>query len=138
MRAPSARRSTLILIAGLVWSAVGLGLIAAATYWLLRSDKYVLPALILGLIIGWAVYAFSFAKLVRKNLARIRQLAPGKDRICLFAFQHWRSYIIVVVMIMMGYTLRHLPIAKIYIAPVYLAIGLGLSLASFHYYVAAR
>ncbi|MCX6833996.1 MAG: hypothetical protein NTW07_02485 [candidate division Zixibacteria bacterium] len=134
MRAPSAKRSILILIAGLVWSAVGLGLIVAAARWLLMSDEYVLAALILGLIAGWFVYSLGFAGLVRKNLERIRQLAPEKDRICVFAFQHWRSYVIVVIMIAMGYTLRHLPVARVYIAPIYLAIGLGLTLASLHYY----
>jgi hypothetical protein len=134
MRAPSAKRSILILIAGLVWSAVGLGLIVAAARWLLMSDEYVLVALILGLVAGWFVYSLGFAGLVRKNLERIRQLAPEKDRICVFAFQHWRSYLIVVIMIMLGYTLRHLPVARVYIAPIYLAIGLGLMLASLLYY----
>lgn len=134
MRAPSARRSTLILIAGLVWSAVGLGLIVAAARWLLMSGEYAVAALILGLVAGWFIYSLGFDGLVRKNLERIRQLAPEKDRICVFAFQHWRSYPIVVIMIMLGYTLRHLPVARIYIAPIYLAIGLGLALASLHYY----
>jgi len=134
MRAPSARRSILILIAGLVWSAVGLGLIVAAARWLLMSNEYAWTALLLGLVGGWFVYSLGFARLVRKNLERILQLAPEKDRICIFAFQHWRSYVIVVIMIMLGYTLRHLPVARVYIAPVYLAIGLGLTLASLHYY----
>ena len=134
MQAPSARRSILILIAGLVWSAVGLGLIVAAARWLLMSDEYAWPALLLGLVGGWFVYSLGFAGLVRKNLERIHQLAPEKERICVFAFQHWRSYVIVVIMIMLGYTLRHLPVARVYIAPVYLSIGLGLTLASLHYY----
>ena len=134
MQAPSAKRSILILIAGLVWSAVGLGLIVAAARWLLMSDEYVLAALVLGLVGGWLIYSLGFAGLVRKNLERIRQLAPEKDLICVFAFQHWRSYVIVVIMIVLGYTLRHLPVARVYIAPVYLAIGLGLLLASLHYY----
>jgi hypothetical protein len=134
MQAPSARRSILILIAGLVWSAVGLGLMVAAARWLLMSDEYAWAALFLGLVGGWLIYSLGFAGLVRKNLERIRQLAPQKDHICAFAFQHWRSYIVVVIMIMLGYTLRHLPVARVYIAPVYLAIGLGLSLASLHYY----
>jgi len=134
MQAPSAKRSILILIAGLVWSVVGLGLIVAAARWLLMSDEDAVAALILGLVAGWFVYSLGFAGLVRKNLERILQLAPEKDRICVFAFQHWRSYVIVIIMIMLGYTLRHLPVARVYIAPVYLAIGLGLTLSSLHYY----
>jgi hypothetical protein len=134
MQAPSAKRSTLFLTAGLVWSAVGLWLIAVAGYWLMNADEYVLPALVLGLIAGWFIYRFGFLRLVRDNITRVRQLAPEKERICVFAFQAWRSYIIVPVMILMGYTLRHLPVAKVFIAPIYLGIGLGLALASIHYY----
>jgi len=138
MRAPSARRSILVLIAGLVWSAVGIGLLTAAVRWLLQSDTYVAPALLTGLVAGWFTYALGFKKLVEKNLDRIRRLAPEKDRICVFAFQHWRSYIIVVIMIALGYTLRHLPVERVLIAPVYLAVGLGLTLASLHYFVNLR
>lgn len=138
MQAPAAKRSTLFLTAGLVWLAVGLGLIAAAAYWLLNADNYVLPALILGLIAGWFIYRFGFLRLVSENISRVHQLAPEKDRICVFAFQAWRGYLIVPVMILMGYTLRHLPIAKVFIAPVYLGIGLGLSLASVKYYTELR
>jgi hypothetical protein len=134
MQAPAAKRSTLFLTAGLVWSAVGLGLIAVAGYWLMNANDYVLPALVLGLVAGWIIYRFGFLLLVRDNIARVRQLAPEKERICVFAFQAWRGYIIVPVMILMGYTLRHLPVAKVFIAPIYLGIGLGLALASIHYY----
>ena len=138
MQAPAAKRSILFLTAGLVWLAVGLGLVAAAAFWLLNADRYVLPALILGLVAGWFIYRMGFLRMVKENIARVYQLAPEKDRVCIFAFQHWRGYIIVPVMILMGYTLRHLPIAKVFIAPVYLGIGLGLSLASIHYYLEAR
>jgi len=138
MQAPSASRSILTLIAGLVWSIVGLVLIIVAARWLWASDQHVRVELLLGLIAGWFVYSLGFAGLVRKNLDRIRQLAPEKDRICVFAFQHWRSYLIVIIMIMLGYALRHLPVDRIYIAPVYLAVGLGLTLASLHYYTHVR
>jgi energy-coupling factor transporter transmembrane protein EcfT len=138
MRAPSVRRSILILIAGLVWSVVGLVLIIVAARWLWVVDKYAAPALLLGLLAGWFVYVWGFSGLVRKNLERIRQLAPEKDRICVFAFQHWRSYLIVIIMIILGYTLRHLPVDRVWIAPVYLAVGLGLTLASLHYYTHVR
>jgi len=138
MQAPSARRSILTLIAGLVWSIVGLVLIIVAARWLWASDQHVRVELLLGLIAGWFVYSLGFAGLVRKNLDRIRQLAPEKDRICVFAFQHWRSYLIVIIMIMLGYALRHLPVDRIYIALVYLAVGVGLTLASLHYYTHVR
>ncbi len=138
MQDPAAKRTTLFLIAGLVWSAVGLGLVAAAAFWLLNAVVYVLPALCLGLIAGWFIYRFGFLRLVRENISRVHHLAPEKDRVCIFAFQHWRGYLIVPVMILMGYTLRHLPISKVFIAPIYLGIGLGLTIASIHYYLELR
>ena len=138
MRAPSAKRSTLFLTAGLIWTAVGFGLIAAAVYWLVNAEEYTLPATAASLLAGWCIYRFGFLRLVRENIARVQQLAPEKDRICVFAFQAWRGYLIVPVMIVMGYTLRHLPIGKIFLVPVYLGIGLGLLLASIHYYAQLR
>ena len=134
MNAPAAPRRVLILLAGLVWSAVGIALIVMATVWLLRADRYVIPALMLGLIGGGIVYRFGFLRLVRRNVKRIRETAPGKDRVCVFAFQNTRSYVIIAVMVMLGYTLRHLPLDKVYLAPIYLTIGLGLLLSSGHYY----
>jgi hypothetical protein len=135
---PSAKRSTLFLTAGLTWTAVGVGLIAVALFWLLNAERYALPTLVLGLVAGWFIYRLGFLRMVRQNVARVRQLAPEKERICVFAFQAWRSYIIVPVMILLGYALRHLPVAKVFIAPVYLGIGLGLALASIHYYIQVK
>jgi hypothetical protein len=138
MQAPSAKRSTLFLTAGLVWTAVGLGMMAASVYWMVNAEDHILPATAAGLLAGWCIYRFGFLRLVRENIARVRQLAPEKERICVFAFQAWRGYLIVPVMIFMGYTLRHLPIARIWLVPAYLGIGLGLLLASIHYYVEIR
>jgi len=135
---PAAKRSTLFLTAGLLWTTVGLGLCSAALYWLWNADEFVIPALFLGLAAGGLMYRFGFLRLARENIARVKALAPEKERICIFAFQAWRGYLIVPVMILMGYTLRHLPIARVYLAPVYLGIGLGLVLASLHYYAEIR
>jgi hypothetical protein len=57
---------------------------------------------------------------------------PAKG--CLFAFQAWRSYLIIGVMIGLGFVLRHSQIPKAYLAIVYFAVGGALILASFHYY----
>lgn len=134
MRSPEAKRSTLILVAGLVWTIVGLGLIGVAAGWLWRSGVSVwLPGLA-GVVAGLIAYRFGFLRLVRANLDRLQEQSPGKERVCIFAFQNWRSYIIIVVMMLLGYTLRHLPVPKVYLAPVYLTIGLGLFLSSWHYY----
>ena len=134
MKTPAASRRTLVLVAGLVWSAVGLVLIAVAIGWAARADgpSFIYP--LAGVIAGWVVYRFGFSKLAKKNRRRIFEQAPGKEKVCVFAFQNIRSYFIIVIMMAMGYTLRHLPIEKIYLSPIYMAIGVGLFLSSLGYY----
>jgi len=134
MKAPAAKRKTLVLLAGIVWSAVGIGLMIAATYWILPYRDVELPWIIAGVAAGVVIFRFGFSRLVKVNIARIFAQAPGKDRVCLFAFQNARSYAIVIVMMAMGYTLRHLPISKMYIMPIYAAIGLAMLLSSLIYY----
>ena len=138
MNAPSASRHILVLLAGLIWSAVGIALSIVAGIWLASSHGGIAIALGVGIIGGAIVYRFGFSRLVRMNLERIFSQAPGKEKVCLFAFQNTRSYIILVVMMALGYTLRHLPIPRIYLAPVYLTIGLALFLSSLGYYASLR
>ena len=134
MKTPAAHRKVLILLAGLVWSLVGLGLMTVAAYWLASESRGIAIALGVSIIAGLLIYRLGFSKLALKNIVRIMQQAPGKDKVCLFAFQDTRSYFIVIIMMVMGYTLRHLPLPRIYLVPVYLSIGLGLFLASLRYY----
>ena len=123
-----------MLLAGVVWSAVGIVLIGMAGHWALLGVGRAAIPLAIGILGGAAIYRFGFSKLADINLARIYSQAPGKDKVCVFAFQNTRSYIIVVIMVALGYTLRHLPVQRIYLVPIYLAIGLGLFLASLRYY----
>jgi hypothetical protein len=130
---PALPRIWLYLLSGLMWSAVGLMLCFLAYGWLLQVE--VLNALLLaaaGVLLGTAIYRFGFLGLAIKNINRI-QLLPAKA--CLFAFQEWKSYPLIAVMIALGITLRHSPIPKPYLAVLYIGIGLGLFLASLHYYL---
>ena len=138
MNSPAVNRKVLRLLAGVVWTAVGLALCAMAVYWLaITPGNWIVP-LITGIIVGTLVYYFGFLRLVQVNKARIYMQAPGKNKVCLFAFPSWRSYVIVVVMVALGYILRHLAVSRLYLVPIYLAIGIGLFLASLHYYSAAQ
>lgn len=134
MNTPAAKREVLVLLAGIVWSGVGLGLMIAAIGWLTGSGGRIAITLAVAILAGTAIYHFGFSRLAVKNLDRIYTQSPGKDKICVFAFQNIRAYFIVIIMMAMGYTLRHLPIEKIILAPVYMAIGLGLFLSSLRYY----
>lgn len=137
MNSPAVSRRVLRLTAGVVWTAVGLALCIVAVHWLIITHGHWVIALIAGVIIGAFVYRFGFLRLVRKNIARIIEQAPGRNKVCLFSFQSWRSYGIIIIMMGMGYGLRHLAISRIYLVPIYMAIGIGLFLASLHYYTGA-
>lgn len=86
-----------------------------------------------GISLASAIYHFGFSKLAKKNIQRITGMAG--DKICIFAFQEWTSYPLVVVMIGLGISLRnYLPIPKPYLAILYIGIGGGLFLSSLLYY----
>ena len=135
IRKPAAKRNTLALIAGIVWSLTGLFLSAVAVSWLLDSKiAYLLTALAGGLVVAWLIYRFKFAKLASQNLDRIYEQSPGSEKVCIFAFQNARSYFLVIIMMTMGYAIRHSGLPKPYLAPFYLAIGSSMLLSSLLYY----
>ena len=135
MQVPDAKRTTLVFIAGGLWSAVGLWLMITAMRWMTPPPEYY-PFLwpVLGMVAGLVIYRYGFSRLVAVNISRIFSQAPGKEKVCVFSFQNTKSYFVIMIMIGLGYILRHLPIAKYYISPIYIAIGLGLLLSSLIYY----
>jgi hypothetical protein len=129
---PRVDRFWLLFIAGLLWSGVGLVLCGLASYWFSTLEW---PGNALGALVGFGVgvfaYAFGFTRIALKNIQRI---ARQPARVCLFAFQAWRSYLLIAVMMGLGYTLRHAHLPRLILAGIYLAIGTALTLASSVYY----
>lgn len=132
---PGASKDILILLAGLMWSGVGVYLCSLAYRWLRNADSGTgMTFAIAGFILSAAIYRFGFLFFVNRNICRIR--AYQLKRICVFAFQAWTSYPLVVVMIGMGIGLRkYSPIPETWLAILYIGIGAGLFWASLHYYV---
>ena len=129
---PSVRRRWLVFAAGAVWLAVGIGLTAVACFWLSRSTWPLgLVIGIISLVLGLIVYFLGFSRIVKKNLARI----GGKpETVCLFAFQGWRSYFLILTMMLMGYTIRHLPIPMDIDAMIYFTMGSAMICGSWLYF----
>ena len=129
---PAVRRRWLLVLAGLLWSGVGLGLCKAAWLWLAvfpmgkRGGLY-----LVGMMGAWAAWRLAFSAIAQKNIRRLNRLS---EKPCLFAFQTWKSYFLIVFMIGLGVLLRHSPLPKSWLAVVYAAIGGALVLASGHYY----
>lgn len=131
---PSVEKRWLYLIAGGIWSVVGLMLCRLAYGWL-RPVSWPMAVILtlFGLLLAAAIYRFGFSYFARGNIRRIANYRI--EKVCVFAFQRWTSYPLVVVMISLGIFLRiYSPIPKPYLGVLYIGIGGGLFLASLLYY----
>jgi len=131
---PTVSKRWLHLAAGLIWTAVGVMLLSLAVGWLRPVGlPAALPYVFAGVLLTLAFHFLSFSKLAGKNVGRIEQIRGKKTG--LFAFQAWKSYLVIVFMIALGVTLRHYtPIPKPFLAIIYMGVGGGLFLSSLHYY----
>jgi hypothetical protein len=129
---PAVARYWLMLVAGLLWSGVGITLCIVACSWLALSDW---PEsgwnAVLGVGIGTLAHRFGFSVIARRNIKRITQ---KPDRVCLFAFQAWPSYVLIIFMASLGFALRQSLLSRQILAMIYLIVGTGLALSSSLYY----
>lgn len=85
-----------------------------------------------GIVLGISIAFFGFRKVAATNIKRILEMPEYS---CVFAFQKWQSYILIVVMMSMGIFLRTTNIfPRLYLAPVYIGIGSALLISSIKYY----
>ena len=129
---PRVHKNWFFLMGGIVWTGVGFLLWGWAFYWLSHySQETMIIYGLIGILSGALFYKLGFFKVAFKNIKRICEL---KEKNCVFAFQKWRNYILVIFMIFLGITLRHSSIPKNYLSLVYLAMGGALLFSSFHFY----
>ena len=131
---PAVSRKALILSAGLFWVIGGLVLvIRAGLIFRTGAVDLVWPAAI-GVLLGSLKHRLVFSKIVAANIRRISQLAPHKEKVCLFAFQSVESYLFVILMIALSTVLRYIGLPGSVLATISLAIGTGLLLSSVSYF----
>lgn len=131
---PKVNKNILIVIAGLLWSGVGILLIKIASKWfVLLNETEIIFAIIGGIILGTIISYFGFSNLAKKNIKRINLYS---DKVCVWAFQRWQSYFIIIIMVSMGIFMRNSHfIPKFILTPMYIGIGFALFTASFKYYI---
>lgn len=131
---PAAHKIWLYGLAGTVWLGVGIMLVVFSSRWLKPIALAPMLGLILaGIALASPIYFFGFSKLAQKNIRRIG--AYAKERVCLFAFQEWKSYPLVAFMVSLGVYLRsYSALPKPILAVLYLGIGGGIFSASLHYF----
>jgi len=131
---PKVDKNILILISGILWSFVGILLIKIATKWfVLLNNNELFFAIIGGIILGIAISYFGFTNIAKKNIKRINQYS---NKVCIWAFQKWQSYLLIIFMISLGLFMRKTSfIPRILLTPMYIGIGFALFTASFKYYI---
>ncbi|NOY88134.1 MAG: hypothetical protein GXO93_01935 [FCB group bacterium] len=135
---PAVKRSTLLITAGIVWALVGIFLSVRAIIWIVAYPSQVVFLATLAIVIGLLKSHFVFSKIIKKNIERIKNISPDKEKICIFAFQAMQSYFIILVMIPLGIYLRMSSIPRNILVVIYLAIGSALFKASMEYFKAFR
>jgi len=129
---PAITSSYLLIIAGMVWLAVGIMLCNFAYHWMLHYDgKYTILIVIAGIVLAVIFALLKFKRFADKNIDRIR-IKPELS--CAFSFMSWQTYIIVAFMITGGILLRHSSLPKEYLSILYIGIGGALALSSLRYF----
>lgn len=131
---PKVHKNILIIIAGILWSGVGVLLNSFALKWFsLLSQNELTFAISTGVILGIIISIFGFSKLAQKNIDRINSY---NNKVCMWAFQKWQSYILIAFMISLGIIMRKSGLVpKVILTPIYISIGFALFISSFKYYI---
>lgn len=129
---PNVSKTWLLGLAGLMWFVVGVFLCKLALSWLQPIEtNEAFGFLVLGLAVAFAAFKFGLSKVARKNITRLNDFQNGAP---IYAFQSWKSYAMIGIMIPLGFTLRHSMIPKEYLAVPYLGMGGSLFLSSVIYF----
>ena len=129
---PAVDKKVLIALSGIMWLVVGIILCSHAVNWLSQPGvKNSMWLLISGMILSLLIHHFGFLRLVYNNLERI---LSQKDKVCIFAFQAWKSYLIIAIMIGIGIALRHSSLPKPYLSVIYIGFGGAMLLSSLKYF----
>lgn len=135
---PAVSRPALLISAGVFW-LIGASVLFYRGYEMLASADNMLFMLVgVGLIVGATKYHFVLSRTVKKNAERIREIAPHKDKVCIFAFQSLLAYLLVLGMMGIGFGLRALLDFPRALGTVYIAVGAALTLGAFQYFAQAR
>ncbi len=129
---PEVHKKWLYWVSGFLWLAVGLMLCLRGLWWVKADGRLWAWGLYLtALLVSYFMGRFFLFRLARRNLKRL----DGKpERLCCFAFQPWRSYLVIILMILLGIGLRRSDLPRIGLAAIYALMGGALIWASGLYF----
>lgn len=132
---PAIRRRYLFLIAGILWSSVGVILSTVGIYWIFPVRHPVILLLMpLAFIVGVIKGRFILYKIAVKSSERIYS---HPEKACFGSVFSWSTWLTVILMVSVGQILRRfiIPIYdRDFLGLVYAIIGLALFTASFVYW----
>ncbi len=133
IKKPSVNKNVLILLSGIMWSCVGVLLNIFACQWFVLLTKWeIFGSVSAGVILGTSIALFGFKKMVQKNIARIDNYP---DKVCVFAFQEWKTYLIIGFMMSLGIFMRTTSfVPKPILTVIYIGIGFALFVSGLEYY----
>ena len=131
---PAFKKNWLYILSGVMWSSVGIYLCTLTIEWFAPIKPfYIILHILLGVSLAYLIFRFGFSTFALKNIQRV-ELIP-KEKVCIFGFQQWTSYPLVIFMITLGIVLREYSlIPKHLLGILYIGIGGSLFLASLIYY----
>ncbi|MHA1744948.1 MAG: hypothetical protein ACTSWW_03045 [Promethearchaeota archaeon] len=128
---PALQISVHYLISGVMWVFVGQMLISYGIGWFQEKiTQYLWLFISISILSALSIYKFGFSKIVKQNIKRLQQ---KQDKLCIFAFIEWKSYIIMAFMMGMGITLRMILGPNEYLGILYIGIGGGMLLSGLIY-----
>ncbi|MCG6917093.1 MAG: hypothetical protein LJE89_06050 [Deltaproteobacteria bacterium] len=124
---PVASSRVQLLLAGLMWSLVGVGLISVGTYWVLSSSSHIIGLLAISLFIGLGKSLLILDRVAGRIVKRIASRGEGR---CLVGFFSLRAWALVIIMMLMGRILRGAGISYALLGLIYAAVGTSLLMSS--------
>ena len=129
---PAVPKCWLYAASGVMWSAVGLLMCISGIGWLAQVDLgRAVGGGAAGTLLAILGTRWGFGPIAQRNIRRLRQLP---EQGCIFAFQAWKSYLVILFMISLGVGLRQSALPRLVLAIIYLAVGGALGLSSILYY----
>lgn len=126
------KKNILYLIAGGFWLIAGINVIRIGIDVIQSRESEMFVLLSLALIVFLLFFQFVFAKVVRRNVTRIKGLK--ENNIPVWRFMDKKGYLTMIFMMLMGITIRYYNLLPDYfIAFFYIGLGAALSLTAFKY-----
>jgi len=124
---PGVKRRTHLLLAAMLWSGIGLMLLAKGSYRILQLTEYQLVIVVTAVTLGTIKSYLILDRSARKSVERILNFQDGT---CLGAVYSVKTWLLVVAMMGMGVILRNSSLPLSLLCFIYFTIGWALLFSS--------